>query len=367
MLDILRKGSFEFDLRSNAFDFIRLVLAIVVVFYHSGEYGGFGMKYSSMYYYNIRDWDINFANLGSIAVYGFFVISGFLITGSSINSSSSWSFLVKRFKRIYPAYLVSLVFVCFVFVPIILLLTGHLYGLKGIVIQDLEYFWRNLFVEMKKITINGLFVDTDITQGVKKDGWLINGSYWTLIHEFRAYILILVLSLVGFLRKKYPVLVLAVLLNILYVIGVISPSFRGLMDIITTDFRLLILFSYFVMGSVFYLYKDKIIWSYQVAILALIGLLMGIYINIFALFGVVCGCYLLLFVSQIIPIKNISKRFGDISYGVYIYSTPLQFLLFYVGAGKLGFLVYFLLSLVLACIAGFASYHLVEKRFLVRR
>lgn len=44
---------------------------------------------------------------GSLAVYGFFLISGFLVSGSYLNSRDARSYMLKRSTRIYPAFVAA--------------------------------------------------------------------------------------------------------------------------------------------------------------------------------------------------------------------------------------------------------------------
>ena len=65
--------------RENNFDILRLILAIVVVFFHAGSISGSPEL----------DWLPNVFS-GHLAVEGFFAISGFLIFASYERSPSLW-------------------------------------------------------------------------------------------------------------------------------------------------------------------------------------------------------------------------------------------------------------------------------------
>ena len=103
------------DLKNNAFDFMRLALALLVVVSHTQTLGLFGMEP------NLRITDFKFfydglVTVGGFAVYSFFVISGFLITGSWLNSNNDLVlFAKKRLVRIVPAFWVALVVISLVF------------------------------------------------------------------------------------------------------------------------------------------------------------------------------------------------------------------------------------------------------------
>jgi peptidoglycan/LPS O-acetylase OafA/YrhL len=98
--------------------------------------------------------------------------------------------------------------------------------------------------------------------------------------------------------------------------------------------------------------------------------LVGVIFNIGGLLFPPCIAYSVLFLSQVLPVKDLSKKIGDYSYGVYIYSTPIQILLHYIiasGVISMGFKTYNVVSILISIIAGFLSWNLVEKRFLKRK
>ena len=102
----VRRTLADFPERGNSLNFLRLVLAVLVIVSHSWPIGGYG-----------PDPELGQFSLGSIAVAGFFAISGWLITRSRLSSELA-SFMWRRFCRIYPGYLMVLLAVAFVFAPI---------------------------------------------------------------------------------------------------------------------------------------------------------------------------------------------------------------------------------------------------------
>lgn len=81
-------------MRDN-FDAARLLLAIAVIYSHSFALAG------------QTEWSLYDHTLGTMAVHGFFCISGYLVSRSFNASSSVWSFLTKRALRIAPALIVA--------------------------------------------------------------------------------------------------------------------------------------------------------------------------------------------------------------------------------------------------------------------
>ena len=70
--------------------------------------------------------------------------------------------------------------------------------------------------------------------------------------------------------------------------------------------------------------------------------------------------------SDTIPLHNAAK-FGDFSYGTYLYGFLIQMTLQLTIARDLSLTGFFLVSAALALAAGILSWHFVEKRFLPRR
>lgn len=105
----------KYDYKHNSFDILRVILALIVIYGHT---------YAVLYGVNAVSPEGNaeiFAvfskgqmGSGSIAVYMFFIISGFLITQSMIRSKSIIKYLLKRMLRIMPALFCSLMLSVFV-------------------------------------------------------------------------------------------------------------------------------------------------------------------------------------------------------------------------------------------------------------
>ena len=102
----------NFDRRLNNIDFLRLALALLVVFSHS-----FPLMHGSDAPEPLGRLTRGQATGGTIAVDAFFILSGFLITASYERSGSLLSFLKKRIARIYPGFLVVSVLAAVCFVP----------------------------------------------------------------------------------------------------------------------------------------------------------------------------------------------------------------------------------------------------------
>ena len=147
--------------RENNFDLLRIILAYTVVIYHSGYLTGHD-RFTP-------------GSLAGVAVAGFFVISGFLLTWSLARNPSLKAFALKRFFRIYPLYAV----VILVQAGILTAEAGTLRN--GIAGELARYLGANLvFANFLQPTIGGTLA------GLRVDA--INGSAWTLKVEIACYV-----------------------------------------------------------------------------------------------------------------------------------------------------------------------------------
>ena len=145
-------------------------------------------------------------------------------------------------------------------------------------------------------------------------GFEFNGSLWTLRLEFMMYLMVLVLGVLRLLR-------LPVMLGLL-ALGMACLQFTALRWLGGWGWLL----GFFAAGMVLYRLRATRIFDGRVALVALAGLILSVplrqFIPLFPLFG----CYLALWLAlhprlRVIP----AARFGDLSYGLYIYgcqATP---------------------------------------------
>ena len=79
----------------NNFDFLRVVFAFTVAFAHLIELSDLEILKPFKVFFNTR-----------LAIDGFFIVSGFLIAKSYENSTTIKDYIIRRAKRIIPAYAV---------------------------------------------------------------------------------------------------------------------------------------------------------------------------------------------------------------------------------------------------------------------
>jgi peptidoglycan/LPS O-acetylase OafA/YrhL len=348
----------EFNFKSNSFDFLRLFLSLMVVFFHSFTYyftaNGNSFFYSPFIFFRFNSLaKEEYSDLGSIAVLFFFIISGFLIARSGFYTTEWTDFFKKRFWRIYPGYIVSLFFTCFLFAPIAIALQNKWSDISTISSEIWQFFIRNIFVE------------TPITKIPTLTDSYFNGSYWTLLHEVRAYILVAFFGYLGWLKKRKIILFITILLHVIASIGLYYEPLRLFLDFHFYDFRFFVLFAYFLVGSCFFLYLEKIRWTWLSFILSVCVIIYGASFNTIGYVGPIFGTYIILFLSQVLPFRDLSKKIGDLSYGVYVYSSPIQHTLLFTAIGNPNnWLFYTIISILSSLAFGYFSWTYIEKPFL---
>lgn len=350
-----------FDPRSNAFNFLRLLLAVLVIVGHCFPLGGFGPEQPVPALTGGRH------SLGGLAVGLFFLLSGFLITRSASGRLSVGRFLWHRFLRIFPGYWTCLLVSAFVFAPIFCAIEyGRLYEVfwaptnspQSYVADNAAMFHPRGFSMKSVMAVSSSHITGLL--GHNPSPWTINGSLWTLPIELLCYGAVAVLAAFGVMqRRKIVVLALFALLLGLYEFNCLNPeAFRRHFSFFAFDVLLNFLF-YFFAGSVCFLYRETIPYSSALfwgsICLAIVSLLLAP----LAWLAPVALPYAFLCLGFKLPAGGFNTR-GDFSYGTYIYAFPVQQGLALAGVHKAGFALYLIASLSLTAILAVLSYRYVE-------
>lgn len=342
----------------NSLGLIRLVLASVVLVDHAFPLGGFGTD-------PVLAATNNQASLGTLAVAGFFAISGYLIAKSGM-SGDVVQFMWRRVLRIFPAYWLVLLVTALIVGPILWLIDGREFlqyfgGDNG----PVQYFLRNFTLTIGTYGIHDLLATTT-PYGVQVGSSVFNGSIWTLIYEWNCYLIIAVLVAFGVLRNARVVVpVLAGFFLLMQVValvdfGAVAQILPRMADPYTISLGLT-----FLAGSVIAVYSKQIPFDNRLGILSGILLLLTLQYGGFSTLGTAAGAYFVIYLAARLPkaVHWVGAK-NDYSYGVYIYGFLVQQVLAYFGVYRLGYVLFVLISFVLALGCAWISWHLVEKRAL---
>ena len=332
--------------RRNNFDFLRFLAALYVIIKHS---------------FDLLDETFSPQEIlkGAVAVPVFFLISGFLITGSAISSKSIKNYLWKRIIRIYPALITVILLSVFVLGPILTVLSTS------------EYFTSTkTYLYLVSTSIFKLFYHLP---GVFENNLIkgVNGSLWTLPYELILYIATIVLVSIPLLNKKKNLLL--VLLILFFTVRIILGHRLYWFNYSTPlllNFNIMYLFDwtfYFLLGAVIFKYKYLIQFKLSISIiltLAYSATIIFEYVNIASILHYVTLTYLVFYFSNLKSPLNSFGKYGDFSYGLYIYAFPVQQILINYFP-EIEVLSLIIMTTLISLGFAFLSWNYIEERALI--
>lgn len=250
-----------------------------------------------------------------------------------------------------PALIVAVFFCALVIGPIATTLSWGDYLRAP---QTWSYIKHNAAVFPILYNLPGVFADNPYPTAV-------NGSIWSLPVEVLAYGVVLVLGVTSLLRRRQ--VVVGLLVFTLYVNWhLISNGWLGSgIWFYMPTVQIWDLLSIFLIGSLYYLYRERIVLSWKIALGLVV--LYALSVNT-AHIGLVFYLLIpyLLFTAAYTPLPRLRAlaRPGDVSYGVYIYAFPIQQLFAHVWPTANPWLSLFVTVPVTYAIA-FASWRIIEK------
>jgi peptidoglycan/LPS O-acetylase OafA/YrhL len=289
---------------------------------------------------------------GELAVDCFFIVSGFLITSSYLNSSTIRSYLIKRVARIYPAFIFASLVCVFIIAP-----------LGGADLQTVS--WK-FYLEAigHTLTLNPP-PDPGAFAGGHYDG--LNNSMWTIRYEFRCYLLVVLLGLVGLLRRPALLGLAAVALLAFYPLAPsdpnVVPAWIHLSFWLGIPAETMKLTGMFLAGATFRGIQNRLPLTVKHMALAAVLLSTSMFVPQIARVGVATAGAYLIFSIAAMGRGTILERINnndDISYGIYLYAWPLEKLMIWYGfVSPLWLLA--LCIWVLALALGAFSWFAIEK------
>lgn len=327
--------------RSNNFDFLRLVGALSVMFAHAFALQGRPDSIPMVFGHPLQ----------TMGVILFFAISGYLITASFQRTRNPVTYLVARCLRIFPALVVVVVLTAYVLGPLVTTLSREEYFAHP---WTHEYVTNNIRLWVQ-FPLPGVWNDLPVAGAV-------NGSLWTLFVEFLCYLAAPLLFIFPRLLRPFAALVAVVVtIRLAEAPPEESPLFYAVR---LRDAALLWVF--FAGGA--FLRLALTTWSWfrlrtdvAVAMIALQALVSSVWPQWGLELSSITVPYAVLTIGLArTPYVARSARFGDFSYGLYLYAFPVQQLVVDVW-GVRGTIANFLVVLTITLVFAVLSWHLVER------
>ncbi|SCF14941.1 acyltransferase family protein [Micromonospora chokoriensis] len=356
--------------RSNGIGLIRLCLAVGVVLSHSKPLG-FGAN-DLGYHLTGRQ-----TNVGTMAVYGFFVLSGLLITRSA-RRTGLIRYAWHRALRIFPGLWVCLLITALVVAPLVALREhGSTDGFFDNAWEPggpLAYLQANWWTGVRQYGIHDLLRDTT-PWGDKSNSSVFNGALWSLKYEMFCYVVVGVLAATAVLRnaRRFVLfLTVALYLSILHD-WVSSGQFSGPVSTASWSFNsplvggmsfhyIVYLGFLFAFGATLDLYRERVPINDALGIGSAVALGLSLLFGGFFVIGLPAFAYLLVWLSVRMPRQlHWVGRKNDYSYGIYIYGFVFQQVMASLGWSRWGYVPFAAMSVAAAFAAAFLSWKLVER------
>jgi peptidoglycan/LPS O-acetylase OafA/YrhL len=300
----------------NSFDWLRLLAAGMVIYHHLYPLSG---RAPAAFFA---------ADYGALGVGIFFVISGYLVSGSLARSATLGDYLKKRLLRIEPGLIVSLLVTALVLGATVTTLPMGAYFASP---QVWLYVAKNALLYPTDYALPGVFTANPFPA-------VVNGSLWTLRLEFSCYLALAVLAAMNLLRPNIVAVLAGLAAAGLVALHLVWPAQAGWLRLADVA----VLNGYLFLGGVWLNLSGKPPpwWALAAGVLLLMTPLWAL-----GLPAVVLG------LGRI----EAPRLPADLSYGLYIYAFPVQQILAAHGALSLW------ASVALTLPFAAASWFLVEK------
>ena len=331
--------------KSTGFDYLRIGLALSILSWHS-IVTSYGPEVQDQLL--ASPWRLAIGPLLPM----FFALSGFLVAGS-LQRNTIPTFLGLRILRIVPALAVEVFLSALVLGP---LLTTLALG---------EYFSDTRFLTYflnvggyVHYFLPGMFEHNPFPH-------YVNGQLWTIPFELDCYVLLAVLAIMGVCRRA-PALAIATLALQFFWTGnaAVAAYAQGEWPTVGSIVPGPVLILSFLAGVTLYVLGDRIPARLPLAAMALVLTAIGLAVPFGDYFIAFPIAYLTATIGLLNPPKWSLVRWGDYSYGVFLYGFPIQQFAASLGPSFQHWYIDLAISLPLTLALAALSWTIVEKPLL---
>ena len=349
--DVYCSSVSRIESRSNNLNAMRLLFAAMVMVTHA-----FAVSYGTVEGEPVKLLTRGQETCGTLAVDMFFLISGMLVTASWFRSRSMNDFILRRVLRIYPGFIVALIFSG-------LLVWSVTPEFRHSIGNGLGWI-RSMISDAASLGTRS----TDRPQAFADNPWpgRSNGSLWTIRREFECYMVVAVTGLFFLFKRRYWLLTATASVGAWYIwqLSHTKPNW-GHLQVNPIEGHPSRLLAYFLVGMLAWLFRDKIRFNPLLAIAGLVLLLISVRVPpVFSILFLPIGSYVVLYIGLSRPFRLTRwTEKTDISYGVYLYAWPIQQLVATLPEMRT-IALNLLVSIPFTAFLAFLSWRLVEQRFL---
>jgi peptidoglycan/LPS O-acetylase OafA/YrhL len=329
---------------ADNFAFLRMLAALMVLVSHQYELTG----------RPLRD-VLGLHSVGGMGVVIFFSISGFLVAQSWRADPHVGRFAARRLLRVWPGYAAAIVVSALVIGPLVTSLPLREY----VTHPAFSDYLRNLWFQLRgalPLSFEG-----------SKLPFAVNGSLWTIPLELKCYVVLALLGLAGVLRQR------ALLVLVTLAVAVVHAGWqlRGerwmaggmrIEDLYLIEFGACFLVGATLNGWWPLLARHKLAGCVLAAgVLAPLAWFAGRPVLAMV---IAVPMLVIAFGSAAWPVLRRFDRFGDLSYGTYLYAFPVQQTLIWGLTDHLHWWPRLLVTVLTTLACALLSWHLIEKQAL---
>jgi peptidoglycan/LPS O-acetylase OafA/YrhL len=328
--------------RPAGFDYLRLALALSVLWMHSvatsyGQATDVGM------------WT-TFARPGlRLILPMFFALSGFLVAGSLERTRTLGMFLALRAIRIYPALSVEVLLSAVILGPIY-------------TDQPLQsYFGSDAFYSyLLNVTGHIHYFLPGVFEGNPVPG-VVNAQLWTVPYELYCYLGLAVLFLLGLMQHRVIAPLGAAVVTVAYLLFRLW-RYHGWGPTIVGGMPGPMLIACFLLGVSIYLYRDRIGWNRTLfaGASALSVAALG-FLPFGELIAPLPVSYISVYIGLMSPRRFAIVKGADYSYGIFLYGYAIQQAFAALGDWTHHWYINILVCTPLAAVFAALSWNFVEK------
>jgi peptidoglycan/LPS O-acetylase OafA/YrhL len=291
-------------LRQDNFKLVRLLAASAVIYGHAHA-----LANNQSIPRDLVSLVLDVSYSGEVAVWAFFVVSGFLVMGSWHHSQDVRVFLQARARRVWPGLLAVLLITTLLLGPLCSTRSFAQYFADS---NTWQYFYGNALYFHLQWDLPGVFLQN-------QRAGIVNGSLWTLPFEVISYFAVALAGWLGVFKRPKLTGVTCIVLAAAF-----FPCMRAHgMQFIRPEHEELF-FAFALGASAFLLRRFIPISALGVLAAAMIVLLCGGQVELKRLSIILFIGYFAFWLAYAFKPWAWLERRGDYSYGIYLWGFPIQ-------------------------------------------